>query len=105
MKRTVLLLTVTICVLGRAGLAQDAVIKSVGGPKAKIAIPDFRGAGETAQLMNVFNQTLFSDVQDSSLFEMAGKSLYPQVTPQQPSEFQEHSPVAGRRAPWDRRPI
>ena len=100
MKRTVLLLALTIGALGRTGWAQDAVIKSVGGPKAKIAIPDFRGAGETAPLMNVFNQTLFSDVQDSSLFEMAGKSLYPLVTPQQPSEFQEPGPGAGRRAPW-----
>jgi TolB protein len=101
MKRTVLLLAVTISVLGRSGLAQDAVIKSIGGPKAKIAIPDLRGAGETAQFMNVVNQTLFSDVQDSGLFEMAGKSLYPQVTPQQPSDFQEPGPTAaGRRAPW-----
>jgi TolB protein len=102
MKRTVLLLAVTIGGLGRTGWAQDAVIKSVGGPKAKIAIPDFRGAGETAQFMNAFNQTLFSDVQDSGLFEMAGKSLYPLVTPQQPTDFQEPGPVTatGRRAPW-----
>src|SRR5579863_4490347 len=98
MKRTVLLLAVTIGGLAGTSWAQDAVIKSVGGPKAKIAIPDFRGAGETAQFMNVFNQTLFSDVQDSGLFEMAGKSLYPLVTPQQPSEFQEPGPGAGRRA-------
>jgi TolB protein len=100
MKRIFLLLAVTIGGLGRTGWAQDAIIKSVGGPKAKIAIPDFRGAGETAQFMNVFNQTLFSDVQDSGLFEMAGKSFYPLVTPQQPSDFQEPGPGAGRRAPW-----
>ena len=102
MRRNVGLLAILIASLGVTGWAQDAVIKSVGGPKAKIAIPDFRGAGDTARLMSVFNQTLFSDVQNSGLFEMAGKSLYPLVIPQQPSDFQQPGPVTstGPRAPW-----
>jgi TolB protein len=85
---------VVLCGLASVGLAQDAVIKSVGGPKAKIAIPDFRGSGDTAPLMNNFNQTLFADIQNSGLFEMAGKSLYPLTIPQQPSDFQQSAPGA-----------
>jgi TolB protein len=74
----------------------------IGGAMPTIAIPDFRGSGDVAQYMNTFNQTLFSDIQDSGLFKMAGKSFYPMVTPQQPSDFQQPGPGApgGRRAPW-----
>ena len=81
---------------------QDIIGTVVGGALPAIAIPDFRGSGDAAQYMNTFNQTLFSDIQDSGLFKMAGKSLYPLVTPQQPSDFQQPGPGApsGRRAPW-----
>src|SRR5579872_673409 len=70
------------------------------GDMPTIAVPDFRGAGDSAPYMNAFNQTLFSDIQDSGLFKMAGKSLYPLVTPQQPSDFQPPAPgaPAARRA-------
>src|SRR2546421_2562870 len=80
---------------------QDIIGTVVGGAMPTIAIPDFRGAGDTAQHMNLFNQTLFSDIQDSGLFKMAGKSLYPLVTPQQPSDFQQPGPnTPARRPPW-----
>jgi len=82
----------TILALGRvpgAGL----VIKIVGGEKPSIAIPDFRGAGDSAKYISVFNQTLFSDIQDSGLFKMASKSMYPLVVPQQPSDFQQPDPT------------
>jgi Periplasmic component of the Tol biopolymer transport system len=84
------------------GWSQDIIGAVVGGAMPTIAIPDFRGAGDTAPHMNTFNQTLFSDIQDSGLFKMAGKSLYPLVTPQQPSDFQQPGPAApaARRAPW-----
>jgi TolB protein len=81
---------------------QDIIGTVVGGAMPTIAIPDFRGSGDVAPYMNTFNQTLFSDIQDSGLFKMVGKSLYPLVSPQQPSDFQQPGagPAAGRRAPW-----
>src|SRR6266851_7718998 len=81
--------------------AQDVILKIVGGDKPSIAVPDFRGAGDAAPYMNAFNQTLFSDLQDSGLFKMVGKSLYPLVVPQQPSDFQQPGPGGpARRPPW-----
>ncbi len=94
----------TAMALALTGAAQETDIKGtiVGGSKATIAVPDFRGSGGAEQFMNAFNQTLFSDIQDSGLVQMAGKSLYPLVVPQQPSDFQQPSagPAPARRAPW-----
>ncbi len=87
--------------LGAVSRAQDVIIKITGGEKKpSIAVPDFRGAGGSAPYMGVFNQTLFADIQDAGLFNMAAKSFYPLVVPQQPSDFQPPSPNPGRRPPW-----
>lgn len=81
--------------------AQDVVIKIMGGQKPAIAVPDFRGAGDSQPFMNAFNQTLFSDLQDSGIFKMASKSMYPTAGPQQPSDFQPPpATMNGRPAPW-----
>src|SRR5260370_36878734 len=95
-------IALAVVTLALIAWSQDIIGTVVGGAMPTIAIPDFRGAGDTAQYMNTFNQTLFSDIQDSGLFKMAGKSFYPVVTPQQPSDFQQPGPgaPAGRRAPW-----
>jgi len=101
MTKKLLLLTCAIAGLGLMIRAQDVVLKIVGGEKPSIAVADFRGAGAAAPLMNVFNQTLFADIEDSGLFKMAAKSMYPLQVPQQPSDFQ---PLAAqtptRKAPW-----
>src|SRR5258708_20596137 len=95
MTKRILFAVFATLALGRTVPAQDVVIKIVGGDKKpSIAVPDFRGAGDAAKYMNVFNQTLFSDIQDSGLFKMASKSLYPLVVPQQPSYFQQPGPNA-----------
>ncbi|HJZ99788.1 MAG TPA: hypothetical protein VKE70_24940 [Candidatus Solibacter sp.] len=87
-----------------AGLVGAQVrIDILGGPEnvPTIAVPDFRGAGDSAAFMNAFNQTLFSDIQDSGLFRMGAKSFYPLVVPQQPSDFQAPGPsTPARRPPW-----
>src|SRR5713226_8063550 len=101
MTKKILLAGFAVLGLGTASRAQDVIIKIVGGAKPSIAVPDFRGAGDTAPYMNVFNQTLFSDIQDAGLFNMASKSLYPLVVPQQPSDFQAPGPnTPARRPPW-----
>ncbi|MEO7651307.1 MAG: hypothetical protein ABIZ80_12650, partial [Bryobacteraceae bacterium] len=80
--------------------SQVIVIKIMGGDKPAIAVPDFRGAGEAAPFMAAFNQTLFADLQDSGLFRMAAKSMYPTSTPQQPNDFQPPSAGIARKGPW-----
>ena len=72
----------------------DMVIKIVGGEQAAIAVPDFRGAGGAQAQMAAFNQTLYDDIKDSSLFRMVAKSVMPLEVPQQPSDFKP--PLAPR---------
>src|SRR5260370_23521982 len=102
MTKTIWSVTIAIIALTLVARSQDISGVILGGAMPTIAIPEFRGAGDTAQYMNTFKQTLLSDIQDSGLFKMAGKSFYPVVTPQQPSDFQQPGPgaPAGRRAPW-----
>ncbi len=100
MTKRILFAVFAILALGRIVPAQDALIKLSGGA-ISIAVPDFRGAGDAAKFMSVFNQTLFGDIQDSGLFKMTSKSLYPLVVPQQPSDFQQPGPnTPTRRPPW-----
>ncbi len=68
-------------------VAQDAVIKLSKGERTTIAVPDFRGAGEAQQYMNVFNQTLWSDLDGSGTYSMVPKSMYPLQVPQRPEDF------------------
>ena len=49
--------------------------------------------------MNAFNETLFNDLQDSGLFEMVAKGMYPLQVPQQPADFRQ--PACARRRPPD----
>jgi TolB protein len=91
--------TCAIAGLGLVIRAQDVVLKIIGGEKPTIAITDFRGAGDAAQYMNAFNQTLYNDIDDSGLFKMAAKSMFPIQSPQQPSDFQAPAGAA-RRGPW-----
>ena len=43
--------------------------------------------------MNVFNDTLTTDIEDSGLVNVASKSLYPIAIPQQPSDFRDGGPA------------
>ena len=71
-----------------------------------IAVPDLRGAGPSGQLARFINETLFSDLQESGLFSMAPKSMYPLEVPQRPQDFVPPEPPrkAGappvRKGPW-----
>ena len=92
MKRIYLLLGVAgfavLAGLGwSAGQQSDIVIKLVGSTKPAVALPDFRGAGGAAQYAEVFNKTVFDDVQRAGVFTMAPKSFYPLNPPQQESDL------------------
>lgn len=84
----------------------DVLIKLTQGERAAIAVPDFRGAGATAPLMGALNATLFSELQQSGLFRMVPKSLYPLEVPQRPQDFVPPGPPPARggapqrRGPW-----
>lgn len=84
----------------------DVLIKLTQGERAAIAVPDFRGTGATAPLMGALNATLFSELQQSGLFRMVPKSLYPLEVPQRPQDFVPPGPPAARggapqrRGPW-----
>ena len=94
-------------------IAQQPDISGVvrGGERPSIAIPDFRGSGGAEQFMNVFNSTLWTEIEQSGLFKMAPKSMYPLQVPQQPSDFKPpaaaaagarrgRTPEPAQRAPW-----
>src|SRR5580704_553431 len=72
-----------------AGLlfAQDitAWIRDRGG-KPALAVIDFRGSGSQAY-MGAFNSTLFNDLQNSALFDMKAKSMFPLNNPQRPEDL------------------
>jgi TolB protein len=70
-----------------AGQQSDIVIKLVGSAKPTVALPDFRGAGGAAPYMEVFNKTVFDDVQRAGVLTMAPKSYYPLNPPQQENDL------------------
>ncbi len=74
-------------VLVLAAQESDVIIKLSKGDRTAIAVPDFRGAGEAQQYMNVFNQTLWSDLDGSGQYAMVPKSMYPLQAPQRPEDF------------------
>ncbi len=85
-----------------AGQAQQSDIRILltGGAKQTIALPDFRGAGAATQFGDVFNQTVFDDIQISGIFTMAPKSFFPLNPPQQESDLRTApEPPARRGAP------
>src|ERR1035438_3843226 len=71
---------------------KDITVTITGGNRPKIAIPDFRGAGDAQKFMAAFNQTLSEDVKSSGQLIMISKSMMPAFTPQQPSDFVQPPP-------------
>lgn len=101
MKRTTLATLFGFAALAAVAYSQaqsDIVIKLTGGTKKVIALPDFRGAGASAQYADLFNRTVFEDVQRSGMLTMAAKSFYPLNPPQQESDLRATpEPAAARR--------
>jgi TolB protein len=58
----------------------------------RMAIPDLSGSADTQRFMGAFNETLWSDVQGSGIFELVPKTMLPKFVPQQPSDFQTPAP-------------
>ena len=69
----------------------------VKGEKPKIAVPDFRGAGDAQRVMDPFNQTLWDELSGSGVLTMVAKSLYPLNVPQRPQDFKPPTTAAPLR--------
>jgi TolB protein len=55
--------------------------------RPRIALPDFRGAGEAAAFDKAFNDSLWEEISDSGALKLIEKSYYPLIVPQQPADF------------------
>ncbi len=64
-----------------------ATLTIVKGDRPSIAIPDLRGSGDAAKFMDKFNETLWSEVENSGVLKMSPKSMYPLKVPQQPGDI------------------
>jgi TolB protein len=52
----------------------------LGVDKVRLAVPDFTAAGQdpkNAELLKVFNETLWNDLDNAGIFDMVSKSFYP----------------------------
>jgi len=69
--------------------AQNADITGVisGGEKLRLAVPEFRGAGDAQKFMRVFNDTLWNELDSAGVVKLVGKDVYPLNTPQRPEDF------------------
>lgn len=70
-------------------LAQSNIVIDItkSGGKGAMAVPDFKGAGAAASLAGAFNQRLWDELDQSGLFRMAPKTMYPPQAPQQPQDW------------------
>jgi TolB protein len=71
--------------------AQDWVRtgSGLGVEKVKLAVPDFKPSSndpQNAALLKTFNDTLWSDLDNSGIVELVSKSFYPLEIPSQPTE-------------------
>jgi len=89
----------------------DILIKIKGnGDRPKLAVPDFRGAGDAQNVMNTFNGTLWNELSGSGVLELVPKTGYPLEVPQQPADFKAptttnpgrrgQQPQTVRNGPW-----
>jgi TolB protein len=73
-----------------------------GQKRPSIALPDFRGAGESAGLAKTFNDTLWEEISDSGGLDIVAKSFYPTTVPQQPADFH---PGGATLSEWSNPPV
>ncbi|HEY2843255.1 MAG TPA: hypothetical protein VGJ09_06380 [Bryobacteraceae bacterium] len=89
--RTIGVFSVLAAVLVCAFLlpAQDDIttIRIKTGERPAIAVADMRGTGAAQQFMDVFNKTLWDELDNSGSLRLVPKTSYPLNLPQQPGDF------------------
>jgi TolB protein len=88
--RLYLVLPAILCLLLPAS-AQDWIKTGtgLGVEKIRLAVPDFRSSTQdpkNADLLRVFNATLWSDLDNAGIFDLVSKSFYPLDIPGNPAE-------------------
>jgi TolB protein len=78
------------------------IIKS--GEKPSVAVPDFRGSGQAQGFMDVFNRTLWNELQNSGQLRLVPKTMYPLQTPQQPGDLRQ-PPQTPSLSQWSGPPV
>lgn len=89
MKKRILIYTGLTTALAATILFAQTIKDTItgSGGKPALAVIDFQGGDAAKPFMNAFNSTLFSDLQQSALFDLRPKSMFPAGTPQQPSDL------------------
>jgi TolB protein len=92
------------------GQDSDIIGKIRNGDRPKLALPDFRGAGDAQNVMNTFNGALWNELSGSGVLELVPKTNYPLEVPQQPADFKAptttnpvrrgEQPQTVRNGPW-----
>ncbi len=89
----ILLLAASALVMTGQNANFTGVIKE--GENLRLAVPDFRGSGDAQKFMQVFNDTLWNELDNGGVVTLVGKSFYPLNVPQRPEDF---VPPTGRGA-------
>jgi TolB protein len=77
----------TLAVLAAQQGDINITINKPTGQRPALAVPDFRGDGQSQSFMGVFNRTVWSDLDNSGMFNLVPKGQYPLNVPQQLSDF------------------
>ncbi|HXM63411.1 MAG TPA: Tol-Pal system beta propeller repeat protein TolB [Terriglobales bacterium] len=86
-----LLLTATLVVTPCLGQDWIKTGTGLGMEKVRLAVPDFRPSTadpKNADLLNVFDGTLWNDLDNAGIFDMVSKSFYPLAIPGTPTDVQ-----------------
>jgi TolB protein len=86
-KKSLFVLSLSLAAI--VAVAQNRILIELTGQGGKgvIAIPEFRGSGEAQPFMGTFNETLWSEIEQSGLFRMAPRTSYPLQSPQRPQDI------------------
>jgi len=93
MKRTAIVLAALMLFASAELCAQDAQINTginKGQDRVRLAAADFKSLSNDAvlpPLLQTFNTTLFSDLDNAGIFDMVSKSFYPLEQPGSPNEM------------------
>ncbi|HUQ95992.1 MAG TPA: hypothetical protein VM120_30215 [Bryobacteraceae bacterium] len=105
MKKTLIFGLFSVALLTLAQQA-DISVGILGGERAVIAIPEFRGSGEAQKFMGAFNETLNDEIRGSGFFKMVPLSLMPRSNPQTPQQIQESAKGTGLAlSDWSSPPV
>ncbi len=88
---TLLVIAASLLIAGAFVLAGQGVdipgVISKQADRPVIAVADMRGSGAAQQYMDVFNKTLWDELDNTGQLRLAPKTSYPLTLPQQPTDF------------------